>query len=236
MLNIAICDDNKNDLNNLKNHIESILDGKQIKSVVTCLLSAAPLLETIKTTSFDVVFLDIDIPEMSGFELASAITSADINTEIVFVTNHDEFVFKTHRYKPIGFIRKKYLSDEIGEIVEIVLAAINRKNAKLTISTAKGTKTLNLCDIIYAKSDSHYVDLFLINSKETIRESLDDFEEKNGHLGFIRVHNRYLVNFRFIYSIEKSEVILQNKTKIPISRKHYESVKDRYMEFSRTVK
>jgi DNA-binding LytR/AlgR family response regulator len=236
MLNIAICDDNKNDLNNLKKHIESILEGKQIKNVVTCMLNAALLLETIKTTSFDVVFLDIDIPEMSGFELSSAITSADINTEIVFVTNHDEFVFKTHRYKPIGFIRKKYLSDEIGEIIDIVLAAINRKNVKLTISTAKGTKTLNLSDIIYAKSDSHYVDLFTESGKETLRESLSVFEEKYTKLGFIRVHNRFLVNFRFIYSIEKSEVVLQNKTKIPISRKHYESVKERYMEFSRTVK
>lgn len=182
---------------------------------------------------FDAVFLDLDMPEMNGMEAASHLNKLNQSTEIVFVTNHDELVYKAFRFKAIGFIRKKYISEEIDEILDSLIENINAKRQNIVFSGFEKKYSIN--EIIYMQSDDHYVDVFTENGKNTIRVKLNDIEKEYSHYGFLRIHSRFLVNYRYIYSIENNVVILSNRSQLPISRNRSKIVKKNFQFFSRRI-
>ena len=116
MYKIAICDDDKGELEYVERIIEKSFDRKNVQSAYKAYTSAKTLLEDNQQEPFDLVFLDLDMPGINGMETAENIGMQEGRTEIVFVTNHEELVYKAYRFKAIGFIRKKYLEEEIDEI------------------------------------------------------------------------------------------------------------------------
>ena len=169
------------------------------------------------------------MPDVNGMDAAEQLNQLEHGTEIVFVTNHDELVYKAYRFKALGFIRKKHMDEEIDEILEVLLTALNRKRKYLTFQDAGKTIRIRLEDIIFIQSDDHYAEVFTIHGKETIRESLNSIESAYGSLV------RYLVNFKYIYSIEKNTVILQNRKQLPLSRSRSATVKTQFQMYARRV-
>lgn len=234
-MNIAICDDNKADLE----YIEKIVYQSFTKNKIICNVkkytNAGNLLEANKNQLFDVIFLDLDMPKISGMEAASHLNKLNESTEIVFITNHDELVYKAYRFKALGFIRKKFLDIEIDEIVESLIESINMKNKYLILCDSGTEIKYNITDIIYMQSDDHYVDIFSTNRKNSVRDSLNNLERMYSQYGFIRIHSRYLVNYRYIYSIERSTVVLNDMQQLPMSRSRTIAVKEAFQLFSRRL-
>lgn len=236
MIRIAVVDDQKNDLAYIKKGIEKQLDLRNIKYKLYLYIDASKLLQDNENDPFDVVFLDIDMPQLTGMDAAESINNISPKTIIVFVTNHDELVYKAYRFKAVGFVRKSYFDDEINEILDVVLTEIHKRNHILNISDNRSIIKIDLFNLLYVKSDDHYAEFYSKNSKQCIRQSLNDIEMKIEHFGFIRTHSRYLVNYRHIYSIEKTVVILSDgKTQIPISRNKITDVKEKVQMFSRSI-
>lgn len=234
-MNIAICDDNPADLEYMTKIIYQAFDHNRIICNMKTYTNAGDLLEANQIQLFDVVFLDLDMPEMSGMEAAAQLNKLHEATEIVFITNHDELVYKAYRFKALGFIRKKFLNIEIDEIVEALIESINAKE-KYIIFCGTGYETkYNINDILYMRSDDHYIDIFSVNKKESLRGSLNHIEKNYSQYGFIRIHSRYLVNYRYIYSIEKNTVVLNDLQQLPMSRSRVKAVKEAFQLFSRRI-
>lgn len=137
----------------------------------------------------------------------------------------------------MGFIRKKRLDSEIDELLKVLIDNINRNQKYIPINDSGVTKKLLINDILYMQSDDHYVDVYLVHEhkKETIRETLNNIEKDYSLYGLIRIHMRYLVNYRYIYSIEKNVVILTNNQQLPLSKSKIHSVKEAFQFFSRRL-
>jgi len=234
-MNIAICDDNYADLEYIAKIVYQSFNKNKISCNIKTYTNAGDLLEAHQNQLFDVIFLDLDMPEISGMEAASRLNKLNESTEIVFITNHDELVYKAYRFKALGFIRKKFLDIEIDEIVESLIESINMKHKYVIICDSGIERKYNINDIIYMQSDDHYVDIFSINQKNSVRESLNNIEKMYSHYGFIRIHSRYLVNYRYIYSIERSTVVLNNLQQLPMSRSKVIAVKEAFQLFSRRL-
>lgn len=236
MIRIAVVDDQKNDLDYISKKVRKQLDLQSIKYKFYLYLDASKLLQDNENNPFDVIFLDIDMPQLTGMDAAESINNISSKTVIVFVTNHDELVYKAYRFKAVGFIRKSYFDDEINEILGVALTELYKRNHILSISDNRSIVKINLFEVLYVKSDDHYAEFYFKNSKQCIRQSLNDIEAQIGNFGFIRTHSRYLVNYRHIYSIEKTVVILSDgKTQIPISRNKITGVKEKAQMFSRSI-
>jgi len=234
-MRFALCDDNKNELTLIQRAILESIEKTGCTCRIQLFTNAYALIQEQKNNAFDAVFLDIDMPEMSGMDAAEQIHQLGEDTEIVFVTNHDELVYKAYRFKALGFLRKKHLSDEMDEILEILTGAIRRKTKHLNFHDNGKLLRIRLDDIVYIQSDDHYAEVVTINGKETIRESLNSIAEQYESYGFIRVHMRYLVNYKYIYSIERTTVILHDRKQLPLSRSKANSVKEKMQLYARRI-
>lgn len=235
MLNIAICDDNVMDIRMIKTNVIKVLSKMNLEFRIENFTNAFTMLEKDSNNLYDLIFLDIDMPKINGMDVAARLNCQTRIAEIIFVTNHDELVYRAYRFKALGFIRKKYLEAEIGEIIELFIEQTNQRRNYLFIHDAGSEKKITIEEIIYMQSDDHYVEIFKTNGKELIRKSLNDMEKEYMIYGFIRIHARYLVNYRYIYSIERCTVILTDNKQLPLSRSRVNSVKDSFQMFSRSI-
>lgn len=225
-MNVAICDDNIKDLECTTKIISDTFKEHNMALNLHKFTKPTELLNKNKEKAFDAIFLDLDMPEINGMEVAASINKLNESTEIVFITNHDELVYKAYRFKALGFIRKKYLHDEFHEIFDTLIESVSRQQNCIVFHDMGIERKYDIKDIVFMQSADHYVDVFLSNgSKDTVRGSINAFEESYSHCGFIRVHSRYLVNYRHIFSIEKSTIVLNDHDQVPLSRSRINDVK-----------
>lgn len=237
MVRAAICDDEKAMLDQLKERILTEYKRQNFDISVEIFISGEELLKAHKDNAFDVVFLDIDMPQINGFDIAESINGGE-STLIVFVTTHDELVYSSIKFRPFRFIRKTHLESELPEALNAVNAEISKRNAerKFPFRTKNGEVFLDIGNIEYIEIYGHTLRVSVLGG-ETIEcyGSLSALEEQLAAFDFVRVHKSYLVNLKYIYSIEKTQVILDDKTAIPLSRYKAADVKTKFKNYLRSA-
>lgn len=230
MLNILICDDDIKFINILKDRITNICANRRIEYQIKYYLSAIEILEENATENINVIFLDIDMPNMNGFEFAEKLK--DINIHIIFVTNRDELVFQSLKYHPFYFIRKNHIDEEIESQIIQIDSLINNSNKKIIfIDTNNGSSPLEIDEIVYVENTKNYITIHMIHTEPiTTRKSMKDMETDLSKYGFIRVHAGYIVNVRYVKKFNNKEVELLNDKVIAISRSKSKYVKEKIME------
>lgn len=233
MLKVVVCDDEINILR----EIEEIVGSKFAHNQITCDLQsindARILLQELKENSIDILFLDIDMPYYSGMDIASYINENNLSTILIFVTSHDELVFKTFAYKPFGFLRKSHIAEEIDELVERLSRELESRKQELVITKAGEMVKLSLCDISYIESEGNYLN---IRAKEEIirhRETMSNMENELKGKDFIRCHKGYLVNVNCIEKMKMSELVVKcgnEEVILPVGRSYEKDVKKKIME------
>ncbi len=230
MIRAAICDDEANFLDHIHKRISEELRDRGAEYSLDKFISGEKFLEAHRTP-YDVVFLDIDMPKTGGFEVAERINT--LNTLIVFVTSHDELVYSSFKFQPFRFIRKAYLDEELPEIIDAVISKIAERAAerKFTLHAKNGSVVIDLRNLEYIEIYGHRL-LVHVKDGEPLEcyGSLSELEKELLRYDFVRTHKSYLVNCACIYSIEKNQVILDDKTAIPLSRYKSETVRNKFVK------
>lgn len=230
MLRFAICDDEKEMRMNLSGKIRAILESLDVRVELCSFADSVTLLAEHKKLHFDAVFLDIEMEGMSGLEAAEKLREQNDGVRILFVTDHDSMVFQSFQYAPLRFIRKSKLTEELNEAIISVLADINRAQDKYCLETKEGIRQITIQDILYFEVLGHLTTCHTKNGCIELRETLKKIEEDLRMHGFVRTHNSYLVNSRYIEAVEKKAVLLtEDGLRIPLSRQKQEAVKRQLM-------
>lgn len=231
-MNIAICDDEPEFCRYFSDKISELLHGEE--TVYRTFTSPLELLEC--ETFFDVVFLDIKMQEFDGIELAKTLIRENSKTIIIFVTNYDNLVFKALSIYPFAFIRKKDISEQLPKVFAKISSSQQAEKHMICFKTPTGEAMLNLHDIMCFTSVGHSV--FAVTSgqvKIKIKATLKSLEKSLNDYGFVRCHISYIVNTRYIYSIESDKVLLDDKNEIPLSRYRADDVKKSLMNLMRSM-
>ncbi len=230
MIRAAICDDEANFLDHIHKRITEEFRSRGAECSLDKFISGEKFLEAHRMP-YDVVFLDIDMPQTGGFEVAERINT--LSTLIVFVTSHDELVYSSFKFQPFRFIRKAYLDEELPEIIDAVISKIAERAAerKFTLRSKSGSVVIDLRSLEYIEIYGHRLLVHLKNSEPLeCYGSLSELEKELLRYDFVRTHKSYLVNCACIYSIEKNQVILDDKTAIPLSRYKSETVRNKFVK------
>ncbi len=188
----------------------------------------------IKSVKLDVVFLDIELPDMTGFELLQQLES--INFQTVFTTSHSHYAIKAFRFNALDYLVKPINENELDEAVKRVFRSANNstgvKNAlfnlevrspedqKLVLPQQNGTLRLPLKQITYIESERNYSYIHLSNgSRELSSKNLAYFDDVLIDKNFFRSHRSYLVNRFHIKALTTGSFVLKNGVEIPISRR-----------------
>lgn len=234
MIQIAIVDDERAFLESYTHIVEKLFAKNRIEFVVQCFYKSEEFYHLLKRNYFDIVFLDIDMPEINGINLAADIRKLKLETTIIFVSSHSNLVFQSIHYAPFRFIQKDCLEDDTSEAIHAYCQQIKEKKNTIQLKIENGeTYCFNLMQIQYFYSVRH--DLFLVYSNKKIAKRLfprvytmDALGKMLHKKGFIRIHKSYIVNFKYIHQIQSDKVLLFDNSTLPISRSNVANVKRQY--------
>ncbi|BCJ92455.1 DNA-binding response regulator [Anaerocolumna cellulosilytica] len=233
VLKIAICDDEEIFLEELLYQMSVELRKTDTKFHVTTYMNGVELLSDNEKEIFDLVVLDIEMPHLNGIEVAEQIRQRNPYVCIIFITNREDLVFQSLRYRPFRFIRKSKVYEELPEAIDGIIQKLNSENQYYTLSFNNSPIQLRISDIMYIESIKHDIYFNCQEQKYRVKSNLSKLEKEFGIHGFIRVHSGFLVNYRYIYSIDKTKVILNNKEMVPLSRHRLETVKQKLQLYAR---
>ncbi len=237
MFRIAIIDDDKAALSIVSSAVDTFFKEKNIEYNITSFYNPLNYLATIKEENFNLIFLDIDMPEKNGLSVAEETLSINKNTHIIFLSQREDLVFECLAIHPFGFIRKSNLIDDfslmMNQFYDYYLSN-NDEGKKIEFVEKNRTISFKINEIVYISSDRNYQDIVTKDNKiETIRIPLSTLENKLKDDGFIRVHKCYIVNQSYIRIISNEEIKLTNDITIPLSKKRRDEVIKEYLAYSR---
>lgn len=230
-MHIVICDDDTEFANELKVLAEKGLEALDIHPEFSVYNCGASVISDIPQC--DAIFLDIDMPDVNGFEIAQKINETG-NTFIIFVTSYDELVYSSIKFRPFRFIRKSRLDNELPEVLNALASAVVKRAAgrRFKLHTKTTDVFLNVDEIKYMETFGHWIRVYVSDAKcIECYGSLLDMEKQLSELDFVRIHKSYLVNCRYVYSIERGRVILTDKTELPLSRYKSDHVKSKVKNY-----
>lgn len=235
MIKIAVCDDNKLILDYIHNKINLICEELKIETYIEVFINGDEFLsyEEKDIESFDILFLDIDMPLVTGFDIAKFIRNSNEKTIIIFVTSMIDLVYESFKYRPFSFIRKQKLDEELPEVLASAINTLEKSLlSKHVFNTDLGEVILSTEDILYIECINRKVYLKTEDRKLYIKGSqfnhvVSEFLDKN----FVLIHRTCLVNLKYIFSIGKMDITLDNGTILPMSRYKIKDVKSAFLKY-----
>lgn len=198
-------------------------------------------LELIERSQPDLVFLDVEMTDMTGFELLSKLERVDF--KVIFITSYKHYAIKAIRFNALDYLLKPFDLEELKNAVKrfktyrnqnnvpMALRNLRSKNVSdqtLILKTQQGELHLTLKDIVYIEGDCNYSYVHLTkNRKELVSKTLSHLEELLDDKGFFRCHKSYLINrLHIVSSRQNLSILLSNGQNISISRRKKESFKN----------
>ena len=167
--------------------------------------------------ALDLLFLDIEMPGLSGMEAAETIRAFDREVLLAFVTGYTDYVYDGYAMGAVGYLVKPVSEEKLSSLLDRAAAALEqRAPAVYTLRNAQGMFKVPLREILYAASDRRQVTLTTSRGDYTFYGKLDDVAAQLG-AGFVRIHQRYLVNARAVSAVVGASVQV-GEARLPISR------------------
>lgn len=205
--------------------------------------SAKEGLKAITEKKPDLVFLDIQMPHMSGFEMLQQLET--INFHVIFVTAFDQYAIKAIKFSALDYLLKPIDIDELQTAIRNINTVIdtdqteyqlqalykntpkkNEVSKRFAVPTLKGLLFVNANEIIYCLADGNYTTLYLTHKRElVVSKALGDFEEFLENEGFYRIHHSSLINLTHLQEYVKGEggyVVLTDGYHADVSRRKKE--------------
>lgn len=226
-MQIYICDDEPQILKDMEYKIKHQLPN----CLVTSFSDGKMLLESLKDSGCDILLLDIDMPEISGLDIAGQLSDMQKKPLLVFVTSHDELVYDSLQYHPFGFIRKNYFDSEIEKMLADCGQELSEKEQHFCFKSGTENVRIPLAEILYFESDGNYLKLFTMEQEYRLRDTVTAVENTLSTSGFVRIHRGFLVNQAAVKKLSAEEACLVNGVKLPIGKIYAQEAKSRLMRY-----
>lgn len=222
-MRIAICDDEEIYRIELKSCLNKLLIDTDYD--INTFSDGRILLNRFEECPFDIVFLDIEMPEIDGITLARKLRAASDSVFIVFLTSHIEYALEGYEVNALRYLTKPADPNKVKEIIRYVQDKQN--NAHQIIIKSEGEDILiDINNIIYMESMDKNVRIVTSKEEYITRYNLSDYEEQLKNFGFFRIHRGYLISLNKVKRIIKNDVVMDNEITLPISRNNVKTLKD----------
>lgn len=235
VLKVGIIDDDTNALTIISGSIKSLLDNKNVATMIETFTNSDELLKHEATNYFDLLFCDIEMPNKNGIQVSFEYKEKHPECEIVFISNREDKVFDSLKVHPFGFIRKKNFIEDIKFLLNSYFETKKNEKVKPTIVVSFSTTfyKLQLSDIIYIESKRKNQLVYVINKEKPIEitSTLHDLQEQLEPYGFLLTHKAFLVNYKYIQDIDTDyNIHLLNGAIVYLAKRKASEIKSKYLE------
>ncbi len=241
MLKVVIIDDEPNAREVIENtllatckNVEVVGRGDSVKTGM----------ETITQHDPDIVLLDVQMPDGTGFDLLSKLP--EINFKVIFITAHQEFALQAFKFSALDYILKPVDSQELSSAIKKAEETLENNNIdvnmkilydnlknkskeskKLILKSLEQIHAVNVKDIIRCESEGNYTQFILNDGRKLlVTKILKEYDEMLQQYNFFRVHQSHLINIDYFETYKKAdggEIIMQDKSVIPLASRKKEA-------------
>lgn len=227
-----------------KEYISIIKSSCPQISIVGEAHSVTSAVRQIKQLSPDLIFLDVDMPDGTGFDLLQRLRPFDF--KVIFITGHEEFAIKAFRFSAIDYLLKPLDTSQLIDAVKKAQDALSKEHfdfklsnlfanlerpqnlQNLLLKTADKIYSVHIQDIVSCEADGNYTTFTLINAhKLVVSTNLKDYEDLLTPLNFFRSHKSHLINMAYFDHFIKGDggntIVLKNKHTVPLSVRRKDS-------------
>ena len=222
-MRIAVCDDEERFRQDIRKHIDALYGSLDV--VVDSFSGGKQLIDAFQIRPYDMVFLDIEMPEMDGITLAKKLRSISENIYIVFLTGHVEYALEGYEVNALRYLTKPVNEEKLKEVLRYVSDKMTEKR-HILVKTDGEENLVDVGDILYLEAQNQYIMIYTTDKNYLVRYNLSDYEKELKGDGFFKTHRSYLVSLGKIKKLAKNEVILDNDISVPVSRSSMQALKD----------
>ena len=221
---IAIVEDEAVHSATLSEYLQRLAEEEGFEVSLTLYSSAVEAAEGYKS-QFDALFLDIQMPGMTGMELAKEIREKDPHVTLVFVTSLAQFAIEGYSVSAADYLLKPLSYPEFRiKMLRAFAKMSKREEALLRLPSGNGIVVIPVSEVIYCETDGHSVIYHATSGDYRRYQAMKEAEKTLENEGFLRINSCYLVSKRFISGVEGHFVILKNGERLLISRPRISAV------------
>lgn len=221
---IGICDDDAAQ----REHLMAIVAawakrGRCLTEVRQYSDAKAFLFEYSEEKDFDILLLDIEMPQISGIELAKTVRRDNTAVQIVFITGYYEYFGDGFDVSALHYLVKPVDAGKLLPVLDKAAANLSYRQRSVLVSTQDAEVKLPLEDIIYVEAENVYVVVHTVRTTYRTRSTLSKFAEQLDET-FFKVHRSYVAALKYIVKITRGSITMINGDQIPVSRGMYDQV------------
>ena len=226
---IAICDDSTADQNYIKDMTRCwAAEGRYVLHIDTFVSAESFLFHYAEHKDYDILLLDIQMEGMDGISLAKKLRQENDQVQIVFVTGFPDFMAQGYEVSALHYLLKPLEEETLCRVLDRAAANLKKADRSVIFTVDGEALRLDVREIMSAEALAHFCRINTLRGQFEVRQNFSELAEKLGE-GFIRTHRSYLVQVACIRRISKTEVILDNWEKVPLSRSNYHAVNQAFI-------
>lgn len=236
---IAICDDQECFLDELLSLVKTYQKESGYELHIKKYLDGKKLLEEYKSKKdkLDLVFLDVDMPEITGVDVAHGLRRDGYEGIICFVTSYEQYAFDAYGVEAMGYLIKPAQYSQLKRLLEHaiiqVIYKIDKEEAQkryLEIKAKKGIITVDLEKVLYFEKRRNQCVIHLEDGEFVCYDTLKNIYEKLNQVKFCYAHQGFIVNFDKIKEVGPDYIAFGDNREIPVSRKYQKKLSERHMD------
>jgi len=244
-INCLIIDDEEMNLKLLRQMLETHCRQIKILGTSSCAKTGLQMIEELNP---QLVFLDVEMPHMNGFDLLQKLEP--VSFEVIFVTAYSHYAVEAFEHHATGYITKPINTEKLVSAVNTAIKRVEEKKInknlfslleqntkqpvpdKIPLSTTNGLIFVKIADVMYCESSGNYTHFFLCDEKKiVVSRQLGEYEKLLPENNFTRIHDKYIINLNYIKEYIKGsggEVVLENGKEIPVATRRKEDFLARF--------
>lgn len=245
MFNCIIIDDEAKNIKLLQNMLQMYCPSVNVLATDTEAKNGLLLIGEMQP---QLVFLDVEMPHLNGFDLLKKLEP--VNFETIFVTAYSHYAVEAFEHHATGYITKPINTEKLIAAVNTATKRIEEKNInknlftllekntqaaapdKIPLSTSNGLVFVKLAEILYCESSGNYTNFYLNDGKKImVSRQLGEYEKLLPEINFTRIHDKYIINLSFIKEYIKGsggDVVLENGKELPVASRRKEEFLARF--------
>lgn len=241
MFHIAVCDDERFFRRQIKEILTKYMEEKGCSFEIDTFCSGIEFIEQgIEMVKYKVVFLDVYMEQMDGMRTARKIRESSKDMFIVFITACPRYILEGYKVDAVRYILKNNgsMAANVYECLDAIFEKMNFKVPKMEFNFREGARKVSLERVLYIESKLHKLEVYILEEgleKYTLQGTLNKLESLLMKDGFLRVHQSFLVNMRFIKRISRYKAVFQKgrneEMEVNIPRARYNDVEERFISY-----
>lgn len=223
-MKIAICEDEEFFSERLNELISKYMSKNNLEFSVSIFDNGEHLAEQYSCGErYDIIFLDIQLKGIDGYETAIKIREYDKKVLIIFVTNFINFAPLGYKIGAFRYVLKMNIDFEVAESLAAALLHLNEKEDIYNLKTEKGLIRMKMEDIYYFESDRKNITIYTTKGKYSYKGKISEVEKELKNKGFVKPYKGFLANTKQIFSMQEGHIYFSDGEKIPVSRNYYKT-------------